>query len=57
MSEISKLDQNLIIKQIDAETVNVQITNKMENIMEVQCISCKLCKLSCNYHINIIQHL
>ena len=27
MSEISKLDQNLIIKKIDAETVNVQITN------------------------------
>ncbi len=27
MSEISKLDQNLIIKKIDNETVNLQITN------------------------------
>ena len=27
MSEITKLDQNLIIKKIDNETVNIQITN------------------------------
>ena len=27
MSEISKLDQNLIIKKIDSETINIQITN------------------------------
>ena len=27
MSEITKLDQNLIIKKIDKETVNLQITN------------------------------
>ncbi len=27
MSEISKLDQSLIIKKIDAETINLQITN------------------------------
>ena len=27
MSEISKIDQNLIIKKIDKETVNVQINN------------------------------
>ena len=27
MSEISKLDQRLIIKKIDSETVNIQITN------------------------------
>ena len=27
MSEISKLDQNLIIKKIDKETINIQITN------------------------------
>ncbi|MDC0937457.1 PhoH family protein [Pelagibacteraceae bacterium] len=27
MSEISKLEQNLIIKKIDSETVNIQITN------------------------------
>ena len=27
MSEISKLDQSLIIKKIDKETVNVQITD------------------------------
>ena len=26
MSEISKLDQNLVIKKIDKETVNIQIT-------------------------------
>ena len=27
MSEISKLDQNLVIKKIDSETVNLQINN------------------------------
>ena len=27
MSEISKLEQNLIIKKIDNETMNIQITN------------------------------
>ena len=27
MSEISKLDQNIIIKKIDNETVNIQIDN------------------------------
>ncbi len=27
MSEISKIDQNLIIKKIDKETINIQITN------------------------------
>ena len=27
MSEISKLDQNLLIKKIDNETVNIQITD------------------------------
>ena len=27
MSEISKLDHNLIIKKIDSETVNFQITD------------------------------
>ncbi len=27
MSEISKLDQNLIIRKIDSETINIQITN------------------------------
>ena len=27
MSEISKLDQNLMIKKIDGETVNIQINN------------------------------
>ena len=27
MSEISKLDQNLVIKKIDNETVNLQITD------------------------------
>ena len=27
MSEISKLDQSLIIKKIDKETVNLQVTN------------------------------
>ena len=27
MSEISKLDQNLIIKKIDKETVHIQVTD------------------------------
>ena len=27
MSEISKLDQNLIVKKIDSETINIQITS------------------------------
>ena len=27
MSEISKLDQNLIIRKIDSETINIQITD------------------------------
>ena len=27
MSKISKLDQNLIIRKIDPETINIQITN------------------------------
>ena len=27
MSQITKLDQNLIIKKIDKETINVQITD------------------------------
>ena len=27
MSEISKLDQNLTVKKIDSETINIQITN------------------------------
>ena len=27
MSEISKINQNLIIKKIDRETVNIQITD------------------------------
>ena len=27
MSEISKLDQNLIIRKIDKETINIQINN------------------------------
>ena len=27
MSEISKLDQNLIIRKVDSETINIQITN------------------------------
>ena len=27
MSEISKLEQNLIIKKIDNETTNIQVTN------------------------------
>ena len=34
MSEISKLDQNLIIKKIDSETVNVQITDN-EMLMSI----------------------
>ena len=27
MSEISKLDQNFLIRKIDSETINIQITN------------------------------
>ena len=27
MSEITKLDQNLIVKKIDKETINIQINN------------------------------
>ena len=27
MSEISKLDQNLIVKKIDKETINIQVLN------------------------------
>ena len=34
MSEISKLDQNLIVKKIDSETVNVQITDN-EMLMSI----------------------
>ena len=34
MSEISKLDQNLIIKKIDNETVNIQITDN-EMLMSI----------------------
>ncbi len=34
MSEISKLDQNLILKKIDKETINVQITNN-EMLMSI----------------------
>tara|TARA_X000001036_G_C20606178_1_gene777035 strand:- start:89 stop:1093 length:1005 start_codon:yes stop_codon:yes gene_type:complete len=34
MSEISKLDQNLIVKKIDGETVNVQITDN-EMLMSI----------------------
>ena len=34
MSEISKLDQNLIIKKIDKETINVQITDN-EMLMSI----------------------
>ena len=34
MSEISKLDHNLIIKKIDSETVNLQITDN-ETLMSV----------------------
>ena len=34
MSEISKLDQNLVIKKIDNETVNLQITDN-EMLMSI----------------------
>ena len=34
MSEISKLDQNLIIKKIDNETINIQITEN-EMLMSI----------------------
>ena len=34
MSEISKLDHNLIIKKIDTETVNLQITDN-ETLMSI----------------------
>jgi len=34
MSEISKLNQNLIIRKIDAETINIQITNN-ETLMSI----------------------
>ena len=34
MSEISKLDHNLIIKKIDSETVNLQI-NDNETLMSI----------------------
>ena len=34
MSEISKLDQNLVIKKIDSETVNLQINNN-EMLMSI----------------------
>ena len=34
MSEISKIDQNLTIKKIDKETVNVQITDN-EMLMSI----------------------
>ena len=34
MSEISKLDQSLIVKKIDSETVNVQITDN-EMLMSI----------------------
>ena len=34
MSEIGKLDQRLIIKKIDSETVNIQITNN-EMLMSI----------------------
>ena len=27
MSEISKLDRNLIIRKIDSETINIQVTD------------------------------
>ena len=29
MSKISKLDQNLIIKKVDKETINIQITDNI----------------------------
>ena len=34
MSEISKLDRNLIIRKIDSETINIQITNN-EMLMSI----------------------
>ena len=34
MSEITKLDQNLIIKKVDDETVNIQITDN-EMLMSI----------------------
>ena len=34
MSEISKIDQNLIIKKVDNETVNIQI-NDNEMLMNI----------------------
>ena len=34
MSEISKLDHNLIIKKIDSETINFQITDN-ETLMSI----------------------
>ena len=34
MSEISKLDQNLIIKKIDKETINLQISDN-EMLMSI----------------------
>ena len=34
MSEISKLDHNLIIKKIDSETINLQITDN-ETLMSI----------------------
>ncbi len=34
MSQITKLDQNLIIKKIDKETINVQITDN-EMLMSI----------------------
>ena len=34
MSEISKLNQNLIIRKIDTETINIQITNN-ETLMSI----------------------
>ena len=34
MSKISKLDRNLIIKKIDSETINIQISNN-EMLMSI----------------------
>ena len=34
MSEISKLDNNLVIKKVDRETVNLQITDN-ETLMSI----------------------
>ena len=34
MSEITKLDQNLVIKKIDKETINIQLTNN-EMLMSI----------------------